>query len=133
MEGKPNVHRYYMVINQYTRKINSDKFIKFVKNESTTLTKSMINMRLAPADVSARLTGYTHNAVTPFGLATALPMIISHHLLALTASPVYDYVWLGAGEKDLKVKVTQSHRRGAYTRLHTCVLTSVGYGIDERY
>jgi hypothetical protein len=34
MEGKAGVHRYYIVVNQYTRKINSDKFIKYATNFS---------------------------------------------------------------------------------------------------
>ena len=40
-------------------------------------------MRLAPEDVSDTLSGYTHNAVTPVGSATQLPIILSHKIAAL--------------------------------------------------
>ena len=69
------------------------------------LSKSMINMRLAPGDVSATLTGYSHNGVSPLGLATPMPMVISHHIVSLLSSQQTQTVWLGAGEKDLKVQV----------------------------
>ena len=45
--------------------------------------KQFFNMRLAPEDVSDTLSGYTHNAVTPVGSATQLPIILSHKIAAL--------------------------------------------------
>lgn len=45
--------------------------------------KQFYNFRLAPEDVSDSLSGYMHNAVSPVGMATQLPMIISHKILEL--------------------------------------------------
>lgn len=49
--------------------------------------------------VSDQLTGFRHNAVSPVGLATPLPIILSDRVAALQP-PVF---WLGGGEADLKV------------------------------
>lgn len=49
--------------------------------------------------VSDQLSGYLHNAVTPVGLATPLPIIMSHKIAALKP----DFFFLGGGEVDLKV------------------------------
>lgn len=48
--------------------------------------------------MSDQLTGFRHNAVSPIGLATALPIIMSDRVAALQP-PVF---WLGGGEADLK-------------------------------
>lgn len=48
--------------------------------------------------VSDQLTGFRHNAVSPIGLATKLPVIMSDRVAALQP-PVF---WLGGGEADLK-------------------------------
>lgn len=48
--------------------------------------------------VSDQLTGFQHNAVSPIGLATDLPIIMSDRVAALQP-PVF---WLGGGEPDLK-------------------------------
>jgi prolyl-tRNA editing enzyme YbaK/EbsC (Cys-tRNA(Pro) deacylase) len=56
-------------------------------------------MRLCPEDVSDALSGYQHNAVSPIGIATPLPVVLSHRIKDL----VPDWFWIGAGEVDLKV------------------------------
>lgn len=38
------------------------------------LSKKQINMRLAPEEESDRLSGYMHNAVTPVGCRTPVPV-----------------------------------------------------------
>lgn len=61
----------------------------------------------APRQVSGRLTGYVHNAVTVVGLATpALPVVLSHQVQALIGrrgGPEADWMWMGGGEPDLKL------------------------------
>lgn len=42
------------------------------------LQRRFFNMRLAPEEVSDQLSGFTHNAVTPIGIKTRLPIIMSH-------------------------------------------------------
>ena len=47
------------------------------------IAKQYYNLRLAPEDVSDSLSGFTHNAVTPVGMATPLPIIMSHRIAEL--------------------------------------------------
>lgn len=56
-------------------------------------------MRLCPEAISDELSGFEHNAVSPVGIKTQLPIILSHRIAQLAP----DEFWLGAGEVDLKV------------------------------
>lgn len=62
------------------------------------------NLRLAPEEDSNRLTGFEHNAVTPIGSATRMPIILSHEIARLKEGTFF----LGAGEVDLKVELKVS-------------------------
>lgn len=57
-------------------------------------------MRMAPEDEAAAISGFARNAVSPFAVATPLPVVVSHRIAALEPPRV---VVLGAGEPDLKV------------------------------
>jgi hypothetical protein len=71
-----------------------------VETTACRFSKSKVKFRLAPDDVSARLTGYVHNAVSPVALADpSVPLVLSHHIAALQP----DFFWLGGGEADLKL------------------------------
>eukprot|EP01092_Planopodium_desertum_P013598 TRINITY_DN6639_c0_g1_i1.p1 TRINITY_DN6639_c0_g1~~TRINITY_DN6639_c0_g1_i1.p1 ORF type:complete len:110 (-),score=4.40 TRINITY_DN6639_c0_g1_i1:32-361(-) len=78
--------------------MNSQKVFNFVRGMSK-LGRKKYKFRLAkPAD-NARLTGYEHNAVTPIGLKSEVPIILSDKILK------NDTMWLGGGEVDLKWNV----------------------------
>lgn len=64
-------------------------------------SKKQYNIRMVSEEVSARLSGFEHNAVSPLGLATPMPFILSAPLSALPG----DQLWLGGGEPDLKLRV----------------------------
>jgi hypothetical protein len=55
--------------------------------------KQYYNFRLAPEDISDSLSGFRHNAVTPVGMATPLPIIVSHKIAMLQP----DFFWLVRG------------------------------------
>lgn len=69
-----------------------------VANEVGNLPKAKINMRMVQDEVTAQLTGYGHNAVTPICSATRMPIVMSDKIAALDG-----HFFLGAGETDLKV------------------------------
>ncbi|GAQ80918.1 hypothetical protein KFL_000660120 [Klebsormidium nitens] len=98
--SNPRNSKYYVVVVQYVAKLNTEKLKNFVYglNEGK-LPKKRINMRLAPSEVSDELTGYTHNSVTPFGMRTDIPVILSDAITTLSPP----FFWLGAGEVDLKL------------------------------
>lgn len=49
---------------QYAARLHADKLKRFLHKLNGKLGIKNFNMRLAPADVSDALTGYTHNAVS---------------------------------------------------------------------
>jgi len=66
------------------------------------LGKKNFHYRLVPSQKSFELTGYDHNAVTPFCLKTNLPMILSESITKLDP-PCF---WMGGGDVDLKVRIS---------------------------
>lgn len=56
------------------------------------------------AQVSERLTGFVHNAVSPVGMATPeMPVVLSHRIQALGGGDGAGFMWFGGGEPDLKL------------------------------
>ncbi len=104
----PHYQQFYCVIIQYTTKINSDKLMKLgrqIQNESASkesrLGKKAFHFRLVPEETSFQLTGYRHNAVTPFAMTEKMPMILSDSIATLQPG----YFYLGGGAIDLKIRV----------------------------
>jgi len=93
--------KYYLVIIQYNAKFNNEKLIAYMSKHSKK-SKKHFNFRLCPEEISAELTGFGHNGVTPLDCKSKLPMIISHRITQL---PEQSF-WLGAGDVDLKWKVS---------------------------
>ncbi|KAF2299025.1 hypothetical protein GH714_030065 [Hevea brasiliensis] len=97
--------KYYIVVVQYTARFNAET----VKNYLYTLNdgkiaKKKFNLRLAPEETSAKLTGYEHNAVTCIGMKTEIPVILDEAIVRLNP----DFFWLGGGEVDLKLGINTS-------------------------
>ncbi|KAH8938646.1 hypothetical protein BDL97_16G094500 [Sphagnum fallax] len=94
--------KYYVIVVQYTARLNAEKVRQFVHslNEGR-IPKKRFNLRLAPEEESNRLTGFEHNAVTPIGMRTDIPVILSDAIVKLEP----DYFWLGGGEVDLKLGI----------------------------
>ena len=65
--------------------------------------KKAFHMRLAKEEDSERLTGYAHGAVTPFGTAMRVPVLVSREMEKLAPGGEF---WLGGGEVDLKMRVS---------------------------
>lgn len=65
----PANSRFYLVVVQYTDKINSQKLNNYVQHElgGGKLGRKKYNFRLAPEDSAAELTGFIRNGVSPFG------------------------------------------------------------------
>ena len=63
--------------------------------------KKQYNMRMVEGQTSNDLSGFEHNAVTPLGLATPMPVLVSQPIARLPAGQL----WMGGGEQDLKLRV----------------------------
>lgn len=92
--------KYYVIVVQYTARLNAEKVKAFIHslNEGK-IPKKKFNMRLAPEEESNKLTGFEHNAVTPIGMRTDIPVILSDAVVKLNPR----FFWLGGGEVDLKL------------------------------
>lgn len=105
-EGEKDVIKYWLVIVQYSAQLHSDKLRQAVQaihaEKGIKLSKSKVNMRLCDEEISDRLSGFEHNAVSPVGIATPLPILMSHRILELRP----DFFWLGGGEVDLKLGIS---------------------------
>lgn len=109
--GDPGVTKYYLIVCQYSARLHSEKLRSHVHSaHSGALAKGKINMRLCPEAVSDELTGFEHNAVSPIGIRTQLPILMSHRIAALQP----DFFWLGGGEVDLKVGLSARDFMAAY-------------------
>ena len=63
------------------------------------------DLRLAPEEDSVRLTGYAHNGVSPFGLAdSTIPILVCKSVLNVRPK----FIWMGGGDKDLKLGMAVS-------------------------
>ena len=100
---------YYCIILQYEHKLNTDKLRDLLcflditnRGTSEERIKKKPHFQLAPSDVNERITGFQHNAVCPFGLMTAMPIILTK---SCASQPV---IWIGGGQVDIKLMVSTS-------------------------
>ncbi|XP_043716072.1 uncharacterized protein LOC122664358 [Telopea speciosissima] len=100
-----NNSKYYLVVVQYTARFNAEAVKNFLYSlNNGKIPKKKFNMRLAPEDQSAKLTGYEHNAVTCIGMNTTIPVILDEAIVKLNP----DFFWLGGGEVELKLGIRTS-------------------------
>ncbi|KAK2994859.1 hypothetical protein RJ640_012822 [Escallonia rubra] len=100
-----NNSKYYVVVVQYTARFNAEtvkNFLYLLNNGK--VPKKKFNLRLAPEDVSQKLTGFEHNGVTCIGMKTDIPVILDEAIVKLNP----DFFWLGGGEIDLKLGIRTS-------------------------
>ncbi|GLJ15524.1 hypothetical protein SUGI_0254970 [Cryptomeria japonica] len=97
-----NNSKYYVIVIQYSARLNAEKVRNFVYSlNNGKIPKKRFNMRLAPEEDAFVLSGYEHNAITPIGMKTDIPVILSDAIVKLKP----DYFWLGGGEVDLKLGI----------------------------
>ncbi|KAL8153785.1 hypothetical protein V2J09_011545 [Rumex salicifolius] len=100
-----NNSKYYIVVVQYTARFNAEMVKNFLYSiNNGKVPKKKINLRLAPEEISANLTGYGHNAVTCIGMKTNIPVILDEAITKLSPN----FFWLGGGEVDLKMGIQTS-------------------------
>ena len=124
--------RWYLVVVQYTAKLNQQKLQKYLhelnNRDGRKCGKKNFHMRLAKEEDSERLTGYVKGAVCPFGCVDAkMPVIFSDKITRLAP----DTFWLGAGEVDLKIGALR-RRREALRRGHHVLTQPYRYNDELR-
>jgi prolyl-tRNA editing enzyme YbaK/EbsC (Cys-tRNA(Pro) deacylase) len=108
--------KYILVVLQYAATLDVKKLITAIramrKNVHDRLDEHAdFDVRVASSEDNARLTGYEHNSVTPFGMLQPdqILVVLSKHVLPLRR------FWMGGGHVNLKLSVTVSdfvHKSG---------------------
>jgi prolyl-tRNA editing enzyme YbaK/EbsC (Cys-tRNA(Pro) deacylase) len=96
--------KYIAVIVQYEARLNAEKIMKTMKEYQNShslhkLSRKCFHFRHADEDVALELTGYGHNAITPFLMKNNIPVVLSKSILDLHPK----YLWMGGGEVELKL------------------------------
>lgn len=102
--------RYYLVIVQYAAKLHGEKVKRFLHKTNGKLGIQYFRPRQAAFETSEKLSGYPSGSVTPVGLKTPLPIVMSHEIAKLQP----DFFWMGGGEEFLKLGLHVSDFVDAY-------------------
>jgi len=94
--------RYLALVVQYEAKIDVDALeskVQSLRPAENRLARKRFRFQLAPESVSDELTGFIHNAVTPFGMKTPIPVVVCQRVLDCRPP----FIFLGGGEVDMKL------------------------------
>lgn len=101
--------RFYMIVLQYETSISSKKLVSEVRALKQPVTKrydtNKFDFRLASSEDNDRLTGYTHNAVSPFGLLDPNSVTI---ILSKSIIDTAKFIWMGGGHIHCKIGMATS-------------------------
>lgn len=103
-EENETYSRFYLIVLQYETTINNKKLqseIRALRPVKQRLDPSLFDFRVASEDDNAMLTGYSHNAVTPFGMLQDVPIILSKAITE--CSNMTPFVWMGGGHIHCKL------------------------------
>lgn len=97
------LQKYLCVVLQYTTKLCIATLERQVGlHASNPPSTAPHPVRLALCATADCITGFGHNAMTPFGSTTALAVIVARPIVKL---PAPAYIWLGGGGEDMKLRV----------------------------
>jgi prolyl-tRNA editing enzyme YbaK/EbsC (Cys-tRNA(Pro) deacylase) len=120
--GDPLRSQHILVVAQYCARFDAERLKKgLLASAGGRVPAKAVNFRLAPEAESAALTGYEHNAVTPVGCATRLPVVLSAEVADRP------HFWLGGGEVDLKLAVATA----SFVKAYGAVVLDVTHGSGE--
>jgi prolyl-tRNA editing enzyme YbaK/EbsC (Cys-tRNA(Pro) deacylase) len=68
------------------------------------LPRKRFHFQLADEEVSNKLSGFSHNAVSPFGMVSDIPIVICRRCTEVQPA----YLFMGGGEVDLKLGISVS-------------------------
>lgn len=76
----------------------------------------LLDWRLAEPEDNDRITGFSYNSVSPFGLKEQVPIVLTK---AVVRQP--NCFWMGGGHKDLKLGMVPSD----FIRAANCIIADV--------
>lgn len=81
------------------------KLIHGQREPEQRLAKKKFNFQLTANETSDKLSGFKHNAISPFGLNVIMPIVMCSRILDLKPAVIY----LGGGKRDVKVSIPISN------------------------
>lgn len=107
--------QFYLIVLQYETTISNKKLISEVRALKKPITKrydaNKFDFRVASSEDNDKLTGYTHNAVSPFGLldTKSVTIILSKSIQDMaTISNATPFIWMGGGHVHCKIGMATS-------------------------
>lgn len=104
----PTNPRFVLVVIQYAATLDQRKLVSAIRalrpNVKDRLEDSQFEFRIANPEDNDRLTGYSHNSVTPFGILDSSNVSI---LLCKAIVPL-KWFWMGGGHVNLKLGMSVS-------------------------
>ncbi len=98
-EFDPANARFYLVVVQYAATFDAGR-LRSALVERTKLPAKAFNFRVADEADNDKLSGFKHNAVTPFGFAESrVPVVLSD------AAAKMGFIWMGGGHEAFKLGV----------------------------
>jgi len=84
-------------------KLNKEKMHDAVRTMEgkNAVGKKQYSIRMVSQEVSDQLSGFPHNAVTPIGMTTPVPVLLSSKIKALPDGQM----WMGGGHQDVKLRL----------------------------
>jgi prolyl-tRNA editing enzyme YbaK/EbsC (Cys-tRNA(Pro) deacylase) len=103
----PLYSQFYLVILQYNAVISMKKLqseLRALMTINKRFEPSKFDFRVASDQDNDTLTGFMHNAVTPFGIKEKVPIILAQTIVSDTE--ISRFIWMGGGHVHLKVGVS---------------------------
>ena len=119
-EASDFYHPFVCVIIQFVTSLKNQKLIRVLKkfqndNAPKKVGQKGFHYRLASDEDSYKITGYMHNAVTPFMFNdTSIPIVISQPITEIQP----EYIWFGGGHVNNKI----SRRFLYFRRFIACMI-----------
>eukprot|EP00554_Chaetoceros_debilis_P004255 CAMPEP_0194082286 /NCGR_PEP_ID=MMETSP0149-20130528/7835_1 /TAXON_ID=122233 /ORGANISM="Chaetoceros debilis, Strain MM31A-1" /LENGTH=259 /DNA_ID=CAMNT_0038764401 /DNA_START=103 /DNA_END=882 /DNA_ORIENTATION=+ len=105
--------RFYLIMLQYETTINNKKLkseLRALRPVKERLDPSKFDFRVATEEDNARLTGYSHNAVTPFGMRENVPIVLSKAITSDNGGDtsgsgggMSQFIYMGGGHINCKI------------------------------
>lgn len=94
--------RFYCVIVQYASRFDAELLkdvIHVLRKPTDRIPRKKFHFQLANEEDSFRISGFKHNAISPFGLKIDIPFVLCSRIVE--TSP--DYFYCGGGKVDVKL------------------------------
>ena len=92
--------RYYMIVIQYTARLDTERLQDHLHARSG-IARKKLNFQMCDEDVALPMTGFGKNGICPVGSREEIPIIVDRKILHLKPA----MFWMGGGDIDWKLVV----------------------------